>query len=174
MSHATPGGSIWRRLLDRNAEWLRGQYATGEAAGPARRLAHLWARVFAVGLQPRRWVTLEVVGRKSGQRRQFPLGLADRDGRWYAVSMLGECAWTRNVRAASGRVALVRRRRFPVTLVEVPVAERPPIVKTYLTQVPGGRPHIPVDFREPVEAFEAVAATIPVFVVEGDLPAPRG
>lgn len=166
-------GSLWAWLRGRNDEWVRGQYATGRAAAPARRMAHFWARAFAWGLQPRRWVALEVVGRKSGLPRQFPIGLTDRDGRWYAVSMLGECAWTRNVRAAGGQVVLVRRGRHPVRLVEVPVEQRAPIVRTYLRQVPGGRPHIPVDYREPVEAFEAVAAQTPVFLVEGELPAPR-
>lgn len=108
---------------------------------------------------------LEVPGRKSGKPTRFPLGMADLDGRWYLVSMLGECNWTRNVRAAGGRAVLRRRKPRGVRLVEVPVGERAPIIKRYLEKVPGGRPHIPVDRRAPVEDFEAVAATIPVFAV---------
>lgn len=161
------------RLHDCNQAWLRRQYATGRAAPTAKRLAALWSRVFALGLLPRRWVSLEVAGRRTGLVRRFPIGLADHDGQWYAVSMLGECAWTRNVRAATGSAVLSRRGRHAVTLTEVPVAERAAIIKAYLRDVPGGRPHIPVDHRAPVEAFEAVAPRIPVFAVTGSIRAPR-
>jgi len=78
--------------------------------------------------------------------------------------MLGERAgWVRNVRAAQGRAVLRHGRREAVRLVEVGVAERPPILKRYLALAPGARPHIPVDRHAPVEAFEEVAARIPVF-----------
>jgi CoA binding domain len=49
----------------------------GRADARARRLADLWAGVFALGLAPKRWVTLEVAGRRSGQIVRFPAG----DGR---------------------------------------------------------------------------------------------
>ena len=39
------------------------------------------------------------------------------------------------------------------------------MIKRYVEKVPGGRPHIPVDRHEPVEAFEAIAADHPVFRV---------
>jgi hypothetical protein len=93
--------------------------------------------------------------------------MADRDGRWYLVSMLGEhCDWVRNVRAADGAVTLRHRRRFPCHLIELPAAERAPIIKLYLDQVPGARPHIPVDRHAEIEAFEAVADLYPVFLVD--------
>lgn len=67
-------------------------YASGRGDVAARRLARLWGWVFSTGLLPKRWVTLEVPGRISGELRSFPLGMADVDRRWYLVSMLGECA----------------------------------------------------------------------------------
>src|SRR5262249_13772556 len=88
---------------------LRPMYAGARVNGPAQRFSRCWARVFDLGLLPRRWVTLEVTGRRSGQIRRFPLGMADWEGRWYLVPMLGErCQWVRNVRAAGGR-AVIRR-----------------------------------------------------------------
>jgi hypothetical protein len=60
-------------------------YRGGRANATARRLARLWAAVFGLGLMPRRWVTLEVVGRRSGRVVRFPLGMADQDGQWYLV-----------------------------------------------------------------------------------------
>jgi deazaflavin-dependent oxidoreductase (nitroreductase family) len=149
-------------------EQVRRMYESGRGDTMARRMARFWARVHSLGLLPKRWVTLEVPGHRSGELRRFPLGMADVDGRWYLVSMLGECAWTRNVRAADGQVVLRHRRARPCTLHEVPVEDRGPILRRYVDKVPGGRPHIPVDRGAPVEDFQTVAADYPVFVVIED------
>jgi hypothetical protein len=155
---------------------LRAMYAGGRGNAAARRFARLWASVFGLGLQPRRWVTLEVPGRRSGKIVRFPLGMADWNGQRYLVSMLGEsCNWVRNVRAANGRAVLRRRRAVTCQLAEVPLAERPAIIKRYLETVPGGRPHIPVSPTAPLHDFEAVAPDYPVFrviPVGGQLPSP--
>jgi len=155
---------------------LRAMYAGGRGNVAARWFARLWASVFGLGLQPRRWVTLEVAGRRSGKIARFPLGMADWNGQWYLVSMLGEsCNWVQNVRAADGRAVLRRRRAVTCQLAEVPLAERPAIIKRYLEIVPGGRPHIPVSSTAPLHDFEAVAPDYPVFrviPVGGQLPSP--
>ena len=150
-------------------------YPEGRADPAARRLAHWWAGVFALGLQPKRWVTLEVAGRRSGRVTRFPLGMADLGGEWYLVPMLGErCNWVQNVRAADGWVTLRHRRAVECRLVEVPVSERAPILKRYLDRVPGARPHLPVDRHAPLADFAAIAARYPVFrVVPGAAPAGR-
>ena len=147
------------------ADRLRAMYAGGHGNATAKRFARLWNRALHLGLLPPRWVSLEVVGRRSGQVTRFPIGMADVGGQWYLVSMLGECNWVRNVRAAGGRATLRRRTARPVWLVEVPAAERAPILKRFVEKAPGGRPHIPVDRHEPVAAFEAIAADHPVFRV---------
>src|SRR4051812_3542971 len=86
---------------------LREMYAGGRGNPTARRFARLWAFVHSLGLFPRRWVTLEVVGRRTGRVTRFPLGMADWKGNWYLVSMLGDdCNWVRNVRAADGLVTI--------------------------------------------------------------------
>lgn len=150
-----------RRQYDR----LRAMYVGGRGNATARRYARFWNMAFRLGLLPRRWVTLEVRGRRTGTVTRFPLGMADVGGQWYLVSMLGECNWVRNVRAEGGRVTLRRRRARPVRLVEVLVEERAPIIRRYVERVPGSRPHIPVDRHEPVEAFETIASNYPVFRV---------
>lgn len=144
-------------------------YASGKGDATARRFARFWSAVFRLGLLPKRWVTLEVPGRKSGELRRFPLGMADVDGRWYLVSMLGECAWVRNVRAADGRATLRRWRARACRLEDVPVESRGRILQRYVEKVPGGRPHIPVPVGAPVAEFQEVADAYPVFlVVPGD------
>jgi F420H(2)-dependent quinone reductase len=145
---------------------LRAMYPGGRAGPAARRLARFWAAWHKLGLMPRRWVTLEVAGRRSGRLVRFPLGMADLDGQWYLVSFLGQdCNWVRNVRAAGGQVTLWRKRAIKCRLIELPAGERAPILKCYLAKVPGGRPHIPVDRRAPLADFEAIAPRYPVFRV---------
>jgi len=159
------------RFARQQAARLRAHYAGGRADAFARRWARAYAALAHTGLAPRRWVALEVRGRRTGNLTRFPLGMADVDGRWFLVSMLGECAWVWNVRAADGHAVLRHGRARPVRLVEVPVAERAPIIRRFVQVAPGGRPHVRVDRREPVAAFEAVAADHPVFrVLPADAP----
>jgi F420H(2)-dependent quinone reductase len=159
-----------------SADELRAMYPAGKADATARRFARQWARLFALGLVPRRWVTLEVTGRRSGQLVRFPLGMADWDGQWYLVSMLGEqCNWVQNVRAAEGRAVLWHLRPVSCRLVEVPACERSPIIRRYLHKVPGARPHVPVDRHAPEAAFEAISEQYPVFrIVPAQQAAARG
>jgi deazaflavin-dependent oxidoreductase (nitroreductase family) len=146
---------------------LRAMYSGGRGNATARRFARLWPAFSRLGLLPRRWVTLEVTGRKSGRPVRFPLGMADWNGRWYLVSMLGEqCNWVQNVRAAGGCAVLLNRRTLPCRLVEVPDSERAPIMRRYLQKVPGGRPHIPVDHHAALPDFAAIASRYPVFRVD--------
>ena len=154
-----------RTPRQRSEERLRRMYTGRRGDSTARAYARLWAVVFGLGLLPRRWVTLEVPGRKTGKLTRFPLGMARVEQHWYLVSMLGECHWTRNVRANGGRAVLRRRRARAVLLVEVAPEKRARILRDYLQQVPGGRPHIPVDKDAPLAEFETIAARYPVFKV---------
>lgn len=143
-------------------------YSGAKGNFTARQFARLWAWTFSRGLTPgRRWVTLEVPGRKSGKPTRFPLGLATVDGQPYFGSMLGNsCNWVRNVRANDGYAVIDRRGRQQVRLSEVPPELRPRLLKAYLEQVPGARPHIPVKHTQPVADFESIAQRYPIFRVE--------
>jgi len=136
----------------------------------ARRFACLWAGVFSQGLAPRRWVTLEVRGRRSGRTVRFPLGMADWQGHWYLVSMLGEqCNWVCNVRAADGKLALlVGRRRTHYSAAEVPDAAKVPILRAYLRR---WKAEVGVFFDgvgpdSPDDAVVAIAHKHPVFALD--------
>jgi deazaflavin-dependent oxidoreductase (nitroreductase family) len=144
-------------------------YTGGRGNATARRFARFWAAVLGTGLFGRRWVTLEVAGRRTGRTTRFPLGMADWQGNWYLVSMLGQnCNWVRNVRAAGGRVTIRHGRARACQLVEVPAGERAAILQRYLRKVPGARPHMPIDRNAPLSAFEAIAARYPAFRVESE------
>lgn len=75
---------------------------------------------------------LAVPGRRTGEMHTVPVVPVDRDGTRYVVSARGEADWVRNLRAAGGRVEL-RSRTATETFhaVEVPGAERPPIIADY-------------------------------------------
>ncbi|ETD32266.1 nitroreductase/quinone reductase family protein [Williamsia sp. D3] len=162
-----------RRVHDRRDQALRAMYTGARGNSTARRFAAVWAWAFGKGLVPgRRWVTLEVPGRTTGNPTRFPVGIATVDGRDYLCSMLGNnCNWVRNVRAHDGRATIERRQRHRVQLIDIPEPLRPPLLKAYLQQVPGARPHIPVQHTQPVSDFAPIAADYPVFridVISGD------
>jgi glyoxylase-like metal-dependent hydrolase (beta-lactamase superfamily II) len=97
-----------------------------------RRLQPLGWLLTGLGLTPGYAVVLEVPGRRTGVIRRTQLVRVDLDGEHYLVSLPGESEWVRNVRAAGGRVVLGRRERRAATLVELPPAERPPVIRAYL------------------------------------------
>jgi deazaflavin-dependent oxidoreductase (nitroreductase family) len=145
-------------------DYLRWLYRGGRPSWFARVQNGVSAVAFGAGIWPRRVAALEVRGRRSGRLISFPVVIADYQDERYLVSMLGEHAnWVRNVAAANGRAVLRHGAREDVYLEEVPVGERAPILRRYLAVAPGARPHIAVDRTAPVEAFEQVAAAIPVF-----------
>jgi hypothetical protein len=126
-----------------------------------------WAILHSLGIFPDRFVTLEVVGRKSGKVVSFPLAMIVLNGERYLVSMLGEEAnWVQNVRAAGGYARLVHGIREQVLLEEVDIKQRAPILKAYLQIAPGARPHIPVSKDAPLSEFEEIASKYPVFRLE--------
>jgi len=139
-------------------------YAGGRPNRVARVMNRLSALQASAGLVPRRMVTLEVTGRRTGRVISFPLVVADHEGQRYLVAMLGkDTGWVRNVRAAGGRAVLRHGGREEVRLDEVPPGARAPILRRYLDLAPGARAHIPVDRKAPLEEFERVAAQFPVF-----------
>lgn len=145
--------------------WQRWLYRTGGPGAIAKVLNRISATQFAAGmLSPKRAVTLEVQGRRTGRLRSFPLVLVDLADERYLVAMLGnETNWVRNVRAADGRAVLCRGRREAVQLEEVEPGLRAPILRRYLALAPGARPHLPVDRRAPLAEFERVVDRFPTF-----------
>ena len=98
------------------------------------RLNRLVARLAALGLTPSDTIALEVRGRRTGKLRRTALVWAEHGGSRYLVSLAGESVWVRNVRAANYEVTIRRRRAKRVRLEEVPVSQRAPIIKAYLSK----------------------------------------
>ena len=69
--------------------------------------------------------------RSSGTTQQVPVIPLEHAGARYVVSTRGESQWVKNVRSA-GTVELRERGRSErFTAVEIPVAERPPVLDAY-------------------------------------------
>jgi len=75
---------------------------------------------------------LEVQGRKSGQWRQTPVNLLRLEGQEYLLSPRGQTQWVKNLRASGHGLLRVGRRTQPFTAVELPDAEKPPLLREYL------------------------------------------
>ncbi len=77
---------------------------------------------------------LTVSGRSSGTPRSVPVNLLPLAGERYLVSPRGVTQWVRNVRVAGVAELRVGRRIEQVRLVEVPVDERVPVLRVYLSR----------------------------------------
>ncbi len=75
---------------------------------------------------------LAVRGRSSGAWRTTPVNLLVLNGVRYLVAPRGDTHWVRNLRKAGGGRLLVGRHSEEFTATEVPVEDRPPILREYL------------------------------------------
>lgn len=125
--------------------------------------------IYNLGVAPNYLVTLEVLGRKSGKTVALPVVMVVQDDERYLVSMLGNKAqWVLNMTADDRRAVIRHGKREAIRLEDVPVEQRPPLIKKYLGRAPGARPHIPIDKDAPLAEFEKIAADYPVFRVVVD------
>jgi hypothetical protein len=124
------------------------------------------ASLASAGLSPKRLVTLEVRGWRTGRLIRLPVVVTDYQGERYLVAMLGQNAnWVRNVRTAGGSAVLGHGHEEAVRLEPVDPVARASILQRYLQVAPGARAHIPMDRRAPLAEFERIAAEYPVFRV---------
>ncbi len=81
---------------------------------------------------------LTVPGRKTGDPRSTPISIATIDGVRYIVAGFADAAWVGNVRAAGSGNLTRGGRTERVTLTELPLGDRGPILRAFLKQVRGG------------------------------------
>lgn len=118
------------------------------------------------GLSPSKVHKIEVRGRKSGQLRTAVVNVLHYDGRRYLVAPRGNTEWVRNVRAANGDASLLRKDREKVHLEEIPVEQRPPIIKAYVNEnAMATKQYFGVEPDDPIERYEGIAPDHPVFQI---------
>jgi deazaflavin-dependent oxidoreductase (nitroreductase family) len=77
---------------------------------------------------------LAVRGRKSGQTRTTVINLFTYEGSKYLLAPRGHTEWVRNLRAAGEGDLHVGRRVEHFTPVEIPDADKEPLIRLYLRQ----------------------------------------
>ena len=116
------------------------------------------------------WYILSIPGRKTGKMRNTPVSVLHINGQRYVVTGF-ETNWVKNARQ-SGKGILARgRKKEHVTLVELPIEERPPILREFPRQVPHGVPYFEKMLNIPANpaALAAAAPHCPVFRLDPPL-----
>ncbi len=111
---------------------------------------------------------LSVSGRKSGKLRTTPVSPLMVRGERYIIAGLEGADWVRNARVAGWGILARGRDQARVNLVELPLQERPPVLREFPRKVPQGVRffrHLYGISGTP-EEFEALASRCPVFRVE--------
>lgn len=107
---------------------------------------------------------LEVRGRKSGKVFSTPVNLLVHNGRKYLVASRGETQWVRNARAGRHVTLVKGSRREEYSTREVPLAERPELIKEFLDRFATSvQRYYPVPKGSPASAFVEIAQSNPVF-----------
>lgn len=116
-----------------------------------------------LGIGPSFIYRLEVRGRKSGKLYSTAVNLLELDGKQYLVSPRGQTQWARNAEAA-GEVTLKRGRRHKFRVRALNEAEKPPVLKAYLTNYKSAvQKFFPVKPDVQIEEFAKIASGYPAF-----------
>ncbi|HEV7471743.1 MAG TPA: nitroreductase family deazaflavin-dependent oxidoreductase [Pseudonocardia sp.] len=123
------------------------------------------ARLTRMGLTVAGSRVLAVRGRTSGEWRTVPVNPMTVDGECYLVAPRGHTQWVRNMRAAGGGELRRGRRAEAFTAVELPDADKPPVLREYLRRWAWevGRFFEGIDATSSDEELLAVAPGFPVF-----------
>ena len=110
------------------------------------------------------WYILSIAGRKTGKMRSTPVSVLHVNGQRYVVTGF-DTQWVKNARKVGKGLLARGRKQEQVVLVELPVVERPPILREFPRQVPHGVPFFEKLLNLPgdPEAFAAAAPHCPVF-----------
>ena len=117
-----------------------------------------------LGLSFGTWYILSIPGRKTGKLRSTPVSVLHINGQRYVVTGF-ETNWVKNARKVGKGMLSRGRKKEQVALVELPVAERPPILREFPRQVPHGVQYFEKFLNIPgdPEALAAAAPHCPVF-----------
>ena len=103
-----------------------------EPTRPARIFNASVGRLTGMGISVYGSRVLAVRGRKSGEWRTTPVNPLTIDGQRYLISPRGNTQWVRNMRVAGGGELRIGWRVEKFTATELPVEERPAVLRAYL------------------------------------------
>ena len=140
---------------------------TERAYKPPSAFEKLFNRVFgflaSIGVAPSFIYRLEVKGRKSGKIYSTAVNVMELDGKKYLVAPRGRTQWVRNAEAA-GEVVLKRGKAMKFRLRVLDAAEKPKVLRTYLTNYKSAvQKFFPVPPDADLAEFSKIAAQYPAF-----------
>jgi deazaflavin-dependent oxidoreductase (nitroreductase family) len=115
---------------------------------------------------------LSVPGRRSGKLRTTPVSLMTVGGQRYIIGGAAQADWVKNAQASGWGILAYGRKTERVALAELPIEERPAILREFPRLVPHGVPYfqrvygLPKDPALLPHAFAKLAPNSPVFRVE--------
>lgn len=124
---------------------------------------------------------LSVPGRSSGQPRATPVSPLDLDGQLYLVAAFAEADWVKNLHLSGWGILTKGQNSLRVTVAEVSVPERAPILQTFVQQMehlgggssgPSGHFAFAIGPDEPLEAYTAIVDRHPIFRIVEATPVP--
>jgi len=89
---------------------------------------------------------LSVPGRRSGKPSTTPIVVMEHEGERYLIAPFGNTEWVRNLRAAQHGRLTVNGRVVEFDPVEIPAAERAPLIEVYRRRY-GKAPNVASSFR---------------------------
>jgi hypothetical protein len=116
------------------------------------------------------WYILSIPGRKTGKMRSTPVSVLHINGQRYIVTGF-DTNWVKNARQAGKGILARGRKKEHILLVELPIEERPPILREFPRQVPHGVQYFEKLLNIPgdPEALAAAAPRCPVFRLDPQL-----
>ncbi|MEK7247515.1 MAG: nitroreductase/quinone reductase family protein [Chloroflexota bacterium] len=118
------------------------------------------------GMGPKKMVQLTIKGRKSGQPRTVAVNIVEYDGKRYLVAPRGNTEWSRNAIASGGEAVIKRGKPEDVRLVDIPVADRVPIIQKYVEETAIVRAEFGVEPDSSDEEYQKIAEKHPTFRID--------
>jgi hypothetical protein len=118
------------------------------------------------GIGPATQRILTIAGRSTGLPRRTPIATVQLGRSTYIVAGYPSSDWVKNARAGGPATLSRGATSTPVTLIELPVAERAPILREFLRSIRGGRSFLTVGASATDAELAAAAAEHPVFRVD--------
>jgi deazaflavin-dependent oxidoreductase (nitroreductase family) len=110
-------------------------------------------------------VSLTVKGRKSGEPRSVAVNEVTVNSQRYLVAPRGNTEWARNARV-NPDAEIKRGKAENVTLTELPVPERAPVIQQYLRENAWvTKREFGIDPKASIDEFEKIADKHPVFKI---------
>jgi hypothetical protein len=159
---------VWATTARADHDQSAFRAATTTCTALAKLLNWINRPLLARGVGPAPQHLLSIPGRHSGRLRTTPVAVITYRSSRYVVAGYADSDWVRNARHAGWANLHRGRRTERVRMDEVPVDQRPPILREFAREVPGGRAFLAVK-RDATDAeLAAGAAHHPIFRLEPD------